>query len=379
MDAYDRIIASLHDTTLGASHWRETSALIDQACGWAGTHLAIFDDARGNPEWVYDLFYCHGEHAAEWAHEYVGRFFPQDERIARLVRLPDSRIVTMADLYREAELKTSPTYNDALRRYGSRHGLNMRMDGPDRTDIYWVTCDPLSGEGWTSAQIRMVGRLLPHIRHFVRVRQALARAEAGSASFTELLANDLIGVLFLDRLGKIIDANSHARNLLRQRDGLWDQDGLLRARSATDDAALQKLLASVLPRSHDAPVGGSLTVRHGPLPPRLAVHVTPMAAPQLHFGARVPAALVLILNPADTPPLDPALIASIYGLTHAESRVAAALAEGRSVRAIATATHRQESSVRWLIKQIHQKLGISRQADLVRLVLATRGTALPPI
>ena len=50
--------------------------------------------------------------------------------------------------------------------------------------------------------------------------------------------------------------------------------------------------------------------------------------------------------------------------------VAAWLVTGSSVRDIAVATRRQESSVRWLIRQAHDKLGISRQADLVRLVLS---------
>ena len=50
--------------------------------------------------------------------------------------------------------------------------------------------------------------------------------------------------------------------------------------------------------------------------------------------------------------------------------MAAWLATGSSVRDIAVATRRQESSVRWLIRQAHDKLGISRQADLVRLVLS---------
>jgi hypothetical protein len=34
------------------------------------------------------------------------------------------------------------------------------------------------------------------------------------------------------------------------------------------------------------------------------------------------------------------------------------------------ATRRKEGSVRWFIQQIYEKQGISRQADLVRLVLS---------
>lgn len=81
------------------------------------------------------------------------------------------------------------------------------------------------------------------------------------------------------------------------------------------------------------------------------------------------AALALIVDPAVRPSIDAESVASILGLTPAESRVASALAEGAAVRDIATATQRKESSVRWLVKNIHAKLGISRNADLVRMVL----------
>ena len=60
-------------------------------------------------------------------------------------------------------------------------------------------------------------------------------------------------------------------------------------------------------------------------------------------------------------------MAETLGLTLAESRVATALAEGSNVRDIAAATRRKESTVRWFVKQIYEKQGISRQADLVRL------------
>lgn len=57
--------------------------------------------------------------------------------------------------------------------------------------------------------------------------------------------------------------------------------------------------------------------------------------------------------------------------------MAAALADGRTVREIAVTTFRQESSVRWLVKQIHAKLGISRQADPVRMVLTAASAPTP--
>ena len=43
LDAFDRVIASIHDAMLDDSRWRDSSALIDEACGTKGNHLVIVD------------------------------------------------------------------------------------------------------------------------------------------------------------------------------------------------------------------------------------------------------------------------------------------------------------------------------------------------
>ena len=58
------------------------------------------------------------------------------------------------------------------------------------------------------------------------------------------------------------------------------------------------------------------------------------------------------------------------GLTTAEAEVVRALAEGHSLREIADQSHRAVTTVRWHIKQVKAKLGVSRQVELVRLALA---------
>ena len=76
-DKFDRVVASLHEAALGDAHWRETSALIDDACGMKGAHLVIVDGrSRDKPEWIFDQFYYHGESAAELGREYAEDFFP---------------------------------------------------------------------------------------------------------------------------------------------------------------------------------------------------------------------------------------------------------------------------------------------------------------
>lgn len=69
------------------------------------------------------------------------------------------------------------------------------------------------------------------------------------------------------------------------------------------------------------------------------------------------------------PRIDPEFVAERLGLSPAQSRVAIALAEGKTVSGIAEETGRTLNTVRWLLRQINRKLEISTQTQLVRLVL----------
>ena len=157
---------------------------------------------------------------------------------------------------------------------------------------------------------------------------------------------------------------------------MGDGAGVLCARFPTDNAKLQRLIANALPHWGRAASGGSMTVRRSPGKLSLTLHISPVVH-RADFGAQRIAALVLIVDPGQQLQVDPTQLATLLGLTRAESQVAAALAEGHTVRDIAVSTHRTQAAVRWHVRQLHRKLGVSRQVDLVRLVLTTAGVPLP--
>ena len=374
-DAFERILASLHDATLGAVQWPTTSALIDEACGLEGNGLIV---SEGPPDAIRVLsfgLYYRGQRREDWEREYLDIYHPIDERMPRAHQLPDSRLVHVTDLYTEQELQTSPIYNDVLPRGSAQDSLNVRLDGLDGSSIGWSLQDPITSDGWVSSQLALIKGLLPHLRQFVRVQQTLAKAQALGASATELLDTPRIGAIYLDRHGRIVVANDRARTILRRGDGVSDRGGALRARVPADQARLEQLVAAVLPTSSAPAVSGSMTLRRASGLSRFVVHVKPVVVPQPDFGARRAAALVLITEPGHGSRIDPALVAESLGLTPAESQLAVWLAEGQTVREIAGATGRTEGSVYWSLNQIYRKQGIARQADLVRLVLSIAALA----
>ena len=364
-DDFDRVMASLHDAMLDDAHWPAASVLIDNACGTKDNNLAV-----GRTQADTQVFF--GQRHEERQRWYFDNCFFQDEAVPRIAELSDSRLVPVSELYTEKEKKTSLAYNGAFRNL-RQNGLTVRLDGPGGANVVWTLGDSTQRGGWGSDQIAMIERLLPHIRHFVHICLALAGAKALGTTLLDLLDVAKVGVVYLDRRRRVVETNNRARGILRQGDGLSGKGGTLGASLPADNARLKRLLARVLPVSGDPGVSGSITLRRTPGRPRLRLHVSPVGPRHKTFGVRGVAALALVVDPEKELEIDPHRVVALLGLTPAESRVAALLAEGMRVPDIAVAVGRQEGTVRWSLKRIYRKQGISRQAELVRLVLTTAG------
>lgn len=365
-DVFERIAASLYEAALDDARWPATSALIDEACGIHGNALVIGDGPKEQVQARFIGLYYRGQRAEELEREYLEDYHRTDERVPRLRQLPDSRVVHVTSLYTEQELRTSRTYNELTLRARGQDGLNVRMDLAESSHIAWGLSDPVTSGGWGSSELALVDALLPHVRQFVRVRRALAGAGVLATSVTGLLDKARIGVIHLDRLGRIAAANDRARAILRRGEGVSDQDGVLQANLPADRARLERLLAAAVPVARGG-VGGSMLLGRGGTVAPLVVHVQPVAASR-PYG--LVTALLLLVEPARRGHIDPVVVARTLGLTPAESRVAVRLAEGQTVRDIAAATGRKEGSIRWHLKRIYDKRGLSGQVDLVRLVLS---------
>lgn len=370
-DLFDRILVSLHDAMLDDVHWHATAKLVDEACRTKGNMLGFGERHSQDDAQVFFARICHrGEWRQDWEREYFEVYYPLDERIPRLAQMLDSRLVHVTDLYTDEERKTSPVYNEAMLRAESQNSLHVRLDGPGGSDIGWVICDPRGSEGWETGQVEMIERLLPHIRQFVHVRDVLIGAKALGASLSGLLETIRCGVIHLDQRGRIVEINDRALGILRRADGLSDQGGFLGAWLPDDNASLQRLVARALPPFGSQGFSGSVTIGRLSRQPRLAVHISPVTDSQLGYRNRRVAALVLVVDPAGQPRINPRLVAESLGLTPTEARVAAMLSEGKTVRDIAATMGRQEGAIHWLLHQIYEKNGISRQVDLVRMVLS---------
>ena len=372
--AFERVLGRLHDAALDDAHWLAAAREITATVGVTGSGLF---SGRGNgPDdaQIFFMRYClRGERREDLMSTYWNRYYAEDEHLPRLAFLPQGEMMTCDDLFPGQAKKTSPVYNEVLGEGETQNGLFMRLEAREDSGIWCSMGDSLERGGWSSEQVETVRRLAPHLTQFVRVRQLLADAGALATSLAELLENSRYGVIHLDRQGRILEANDHAASLLERGVGLHDEGGFLRAKVLAHDAELRAMLARALPPFGVAPMGGVVRIRNPSGGSPLVLHINPVGDRHPHMRSRRVGAVVLIVDPASGLRIDLNLVATTLDLTSAESQVAVALAEGHSVAEIAERTGRSEGTIRWHVKRIFRKLGITRQAELVRRVLSLHG------
>jgi DNA-binding CsgD family transcriptional regulator len=143
------------------------------------------------------------------------------------------------------------------------------------------------------------------------------------------------------------------------------------------DRRADAMLGEALRRLYDSPGGGARAI---PLAatrrlPASLVHVFPA-----HHGADAGAvSCVVVVTAIARPQIASAqVLQDLFGLTPAEARVARWIAAGKRIRDIADEAGLAAGTVRQQLKSVFAKTGVSRQADLVGLLVGS-GLGLPAI
>jgi DNA-binding CsgD family transcriptional regulator/PAS domain-containing protein len=208
--------------------------------------------------------------------------------------------------------------------------------------------------------------LVEQIRRGLEISTRLGEGEVERALYSGMMDRLFVGLVILDAQGNILKTSPAADRLLAARDGLQRQGGRLHACLGHEDRELQANLREALAG------GGRGRVRalalSKPSGARdLGIIIKPVAAPA---GGNSSAAVAVILrDPSAQAEIEGSLVKQLFDLTPAETAVANRLTAGQSLEEAAAALNISRNTARAHLRSIFSKSGITRQTDLVRLML----------
>lgn len=320
-----------------------------------------------SPEQAWQVVFA-GEARPAIAETYDSFFYAVDP----FVNLPVDRVMTVDELVNEEDWLRSAIYKDFLAPLNVRYYLGADVGGGDEPSCRLRISRPAAGGPFGSAEKSLCQLLLPHLKSAVRLRNLIDVAEAERRLYSGTLERLSVGAVILDKKGRVLRSNLAADEILAGRDGLSVVNGTLQASFGSENRELHRLIEQAIGgESRTEPhvaEGMSLSRSSG----RANLGIVVRSAPLTEWsesGSR-PAAVVIIRDVEHKLQASHATLKRLYGLTPAESALALQLLDGLTVDEASEQLHISRNTARCQLRAIFAKTGVTRQTELLRLLLS---------
>lgn len=232
---------------------------------------------------------------------------------------------------------------------------------------------PLSNDEFDSVELALFQIVAPHLVRAVSIQDKLTSL-ALEEELTLVDPNGTKAVILADAAGRVLFANNSAEALLSSGNGIKVAAGLLTPSNPNSAAMLRRLLVSCdNPGLAKDSRGGSMALYRDYASAPMTVDVVPLGAQTTyrHFsflGFFQPTALLVITDPEQERDAQKRDLEERFGLTPAEATFALEIVKGGGRAAAAGRLGISVSTGRMHLTRIFNKLGVNRQAELVRLL-----------
>jgi len=270
----------------------------------------------------------------------------------------------------EEEMHSAPIYADYLLPLGIAWIGGVAISPDPRTGVLLCVHRSASRPAFSDAELADLSLIGRHLERALRLGIHMFDAELLKCGLGHALSRLHVGVFALDSGGRVLFSNPRADQLIG--DGLRISNGRLvsethHARKHLETALVSASSATWSTRANDL---GPILIDRGDDKRPIAVYALPLpntSSPVSELFARA-RMIVVAMVPDSEIPMDPAVVRDLLGLTLGEARVAAHVGAGVPPREAAERLGISEETVRWTLKQVFSKTGVSRQSELVRLL-----------
>lgn len=249
-----------------------------------------------------------------------------------------------------------------------------------RSELKMMLYRPVGEGDFDAEEIDTAQVILSLIARTLLLSVRLRHQKVETNLYSDALESLHVGVVLLTADGKVHTISPLARQMLLSRDGISASSGRLRAVEPGEDRSLQVAIDQVCKRlgeaeRNEAPLATAaralaLTKKSGSR--GMGIIIRPMDH-EIAAGSGAKVA-VYIRDSEIAPDLQSEYVRQIFDLTPAEAAVTHRLTAGLSLEDAATSLQISRNTARAHLRSIFLKNGITRQTDLVRLVLNSAAT-----
>jgi DNA-binding CsgD family transcriptional regulator/PAS domain-containing protein len=374
---YDHLVGLIYQGALEQQPWQSTLPALREAFNAQVASLILRPPSTDDQGFIINSVRPEKDHSEDekqiadpddWqVNAYKEQFFSLDP----FINLPVDRVITLDEILSDSELTRSDYYLHYLEPIDL-----FRIIGVDTAETGGMLARlrfsrRKNERKFLQRERQLLTRLTPHLNRSLEIYARLNRTSSERDIYAGAVDQLSVATIILDEQGRILNCNAVASALLDEKNALGVQDGRLVLEGRDRNQALQTALESVM----SSQLQGQTSVVKALRVPRedaradLGLVVRPVPSSTRVEGEIRPSAAVFISDPDLQETTSQQTLEELFELTPAEARVATLLARGLSLAEVSELQSISQHTARAQLKAIFAKTGVSRQAELVRLVL----------
>ncbi len=301
------------------------------------------------------------------AASYQEEFFSLDP----FVNLPLDKVVALEDVLSDKELEESDYYRHYLQPVGLFHILGVDTAEPGGMLARLRFSRRSDEPRFNAEERRLLEHIAPHLRRAIQIYATISRRTSERDIYAGAVSQLAVASIILDEQARVLSANPVAQILLEQGDGLSLKGQWLHIEGRDINKELQQAVANIIRAQHqgEPSVVRALRVPRSSGRSDLGLVVRPVPVSKWSEGQSSPSAAIFISDPDLHESASRQTLAELFELTPAEANLAILLARGLSLAEVSDTQNVSQHTARAQLKSIFAKTGVSRQAELVRLVI----------
>lgn len=218
--------------------------------------------------------------------------------------------------------------------------------------------------------------IAPHLQRAIQIYAKLNRTTSERDLFAGAVDQLSVATIILDEQAQVVNTNAIAQAMLAEGDGISLQGKRFQVNGRDTNSRLQSALSAVIKaqKRPEASVVRAFSVPRSGDRSNLGLVIRPVPSPHWSGGQSSPCAAIFISDPDLQEGASQQALGELLGLTPAEANLAILLARGHSLAQVSDLQGISQHTARAQLKSIFSKTGVSRQAELVRLVLKSVAT-----
>ena len=359
----DRIIEKIYDAAIDPMGWNALLTEIASIVGAISGFYAGLDIRHGRGAFWYTL--GHDQRITDLYNEH---YLTLDPTLAHIMRFP-GKAFACSEYLTDADIAASRLHTELMIPNGLRYVLSGVVNMQGSMLSFFGFQRHIGQTPFTRTEADFLQRLIPH---FAKADQVAAKVSTMSdAKRVAMAVLDRMdyGIVFVNKAGNIRMTNQRAERCLEAGEVIQSLFGRFRLANAKENDILEKLiLTAASSENGDIPIRTieTTSINSGE---RARIVVLPISRDEQKKIDDDEARVVIVISDhKQQRSMASDVLQDSYGLTTAETKVATGLANGQTQEELCENLFVSLATIKTHTQHIYRKIGVSRQADLVRLV-----------